>query len=1184
MSIFRDTFQKDIKLSLENRQVAMTRRNTTDIQYLNSRNSWIRMCSSVDVNNDGGKLASQYVLQGGTLQSGSFALKSGIGTSANNAYSTITPSNTPHRLGIRPMPGITNVEVKSKSAYGSLREATVSFQCWDVRQLEDLELLYMRPGYTVLVEWGWTPYLDKNGSYQPTFTDFYSNNIINGTIKDRTKIFQDLYDKCTKYGGNYDAIFGYVKNYQWSAREDGGYDCQTTIISTGEVIESIKVNYVRGDLKSLKMYDTGSVGAGFLDELFSSQGNTKSTTFAEHYQKNVLAGIWAELNYKLKVDLSGNNFSAIGKPILDKKWTVVSLPGLINYGNFDTFIQPGSRAKAYITLEAAFDVINKYVLVQSANDNEPLVKLTTKTEIYSGNGAQDLLCVAHPIQISVDPTVCMIKNDLWANTIANTVSGAVAPTAATITTLSDQIAEKLINSSIGDGVNMTDFIAAVGQINDPILYVAVNQIFIDGKYNNTSKSYPSGWQYSNGFQGLLEDQFITNKSSLKGGVFGFFTPYTEQKPGSIQILPFSDNMYALWWLYRIQKSLLPSSGITMSINLTGTSGVPNTTFDNVLAFPSNAGVTLDTTTFNPKELFKLKNSDSTSFSKEFGIVPFAEHGLNVYSVSGINITTPSTSTTTAVALTLNAGDATNIIKSLNTLDQQFFLNGDSKTELGVIGNIYVSLDFLYRQSLNTNLEASDTKEKNEINLYSYIKGIMSGIQVAIGNLNNFEVHVDPVDNKARAIDVNYTNDGKVDYNKLFKLEVQNLNSVVRNYTLQSQIFPNQSSIIAIGSQVKAGQSGIQNKTLTGFNTGLTDRIVGNKVDPFGNTYTEETLATGLAGIIVLYASLGVPIDPNTTNNVNIGEYISRAKNALRDLIVYFQQIYASPGSNRNILPFKFSFEMDGVGGLIIGSLFKIDEEILPKGYQGKTAGVQLAQTVTTIAHSISNSDWTTKIDALNLILDRKDSTFDFSKLPALIIQAAQVIINSGLGSGLQPGGGGACGDVTNRTGKWASLVYEPYAQTSVNEADVITYLKGATDVSVRRAAYVIFVIESAHGVKGVNNNYIGLQTDGGGFISADTSYVKGTTSIIDSGGRCRAFATYATWQKCIDHLVAVMAARKQGRLAPREMVPTNSADADFFGKGYARNWVGINPSDLGRFTTASSLAKTLWADAIAKGL
>ena len=62
-----------------------------------------------------------------------------------------------NRLGLRPMPGITNMDIKSKSAYGSLREAVVNFQCWDIHQLEELELLYMRPGYTVLVEWRWSP-------------------------------------------------------------------------------------------------------------------------------------------------------------------------------------------------------------------------------------------------------------------------------------------------------------------------------------------------------------------------------------------------------------------------------------------------------------------------------------------------------------------------------------------------------------------------------------------------------------------------------------------------------------------------------------------------------------------------------------------------------------------------------------------------------------------------------------------------------------------------------------------------------------------------------------------------------------------------------------------------------------------------------------------------------------------
>ena len=1203
MSIFRESFQKDIKVSLEKRQEAMTKRSTTDIQYLNSRNSWIRMCSSVDVNNDGGKLASQYVLQGGTLQSGSFALKSGIGTSANNAYSTTTPSNTPHRLGIRPMPGITNVEVKSKSAYGSLREATVSFQCWDVKQLEDLELLYMRPGYTVLVEWGWTPYLDKNGSYQPTFTDFYSNNILNATIKDRTKIFQDLYDNCTKYGGNYDAIFGYVKNYQWSAREDGGYDCQTTIISTGEVIESIKVNYVRGDLKSLKMYDTGSIGFGFLDELFNSQGNTKSTQFAEHYQKNVLAGIWAELNYKLKDPNAP--LSTSGSQILSKKNVILDLPGLTNYGNFDTFIQPGSKLKTYITLEAAFDIINKYVLVKSLNDQEPLVKLTTKTETYSGNSAQDLLCVAHPIQISVDPTVCMIKNDLWINTIANAVSGAVAPVSNILDTQADTIIREIDLASVNQAnpkasppdTNINALSEAGGEVDGASFLAAVAKVTAGGAplFELINKKIQAGIvgqnrQYNNGLAGWIDAEFTQGSGTTQGAgqSYGNTPEVAAANNGSITATGiFDDYFTSIWYVYKIAQEIKKIPGYTISINLTNTGTSTTTTLESILgsATPQNRyelyALTKTATTPLAQVVVNPNNSRSLTFKSN-------------YKFTSISISAPAASAAAATALVLNAGDATNIIKSLNTLDQQFFLNGDSKTELGVIGNIYVSLDFLYRQSLNVSLEASDTKEKNEINLYSYVKGIMSGIQVAIGNLNNFEIHVEPVDNKARVIDINYTNNGKVDYNKLFKLEVQNLNSVVRNYTLQSQIFPNQSSIIAIGSQVKAGQSGIQNKTLTGFNTGLIDRIVGDKVDPFndsGNSYTEETLATGLAGIIVLYASLGVPIDPNTTNNLNIGEYISRAKNALRDLIVYFQQIYNSPGSNRNILPFKFSFEMDGVGGLVIGSLFRIDEEILPKGYQGKTAGVQLAQTITTIAHSISNNDWTTKIDALNLILDRKDSTFDFSKLPALIIQAAQVIINSG---GIVGGGGnnnpsevcyGASTDTVNTVypksvkfgGNAAVLVLpttSPTISISKNSLNVVAYKEtivtpaeyvaavervieklaaGATPANKKKiliSAYAISRSEQGGpngGFRGFNNNISGIESDG--FKVFTATDVNGKVEATEGGTNLKKY--YYSFSSLDAGLVPLIST-----IMNRNMFATGNSAGEWAWRWY-RDWNGF---------------------------
>jgi hypothetical protein len=50
MSIFRSTFSPSVKTQLGFRQKAMVNRTPQNLQYLNSRNAWIRMSSSVNVN------------------------------------------------------------------------------------------------------------------------------------------------------------------------------------------------------------------------------------------------------------------------------------------------------------------------------------------------------------------------------------------------------------------------------------------------------------------------------------------------------------------------------------------------------------------------------------------------------------------------------------------------------------------------------------------------------------------------------------------------------------------------------------------------------------------------------------------------------------------------------------------------------------------------------------------------------------------------------------------------------------------------------------------------------------------------------------------------------------------------------------------------------------------------------
>jgi len=99
--------------------------------------------------------------------------------------------------------------------------------------------------------------------------------------------------------------------------------------------------------------------------------------------------------------------------------------------------------------------------------------------------------------------------------------------------------------------------------------------------------------------------------------------------------------------------------------------------------------------------------------------------------------------------------------------------------------------------------------------------------------NNFDIFVDPDTNVARIIDVNYVDRkeaGKA-YEEAFELQVHNLNSVVRSYSLESKIFQEQTSIVAIGAQVGGGALGVDTSTLVDFNKAILDRIIPIKDAP-----------------------------------------------------------------------------------------------------------------------------------------------------------------------------------------------------------------------------------------------------------------------------------------------------------------------------------------------------------------
>ena len=71
-------------------------------------------------------------------------------------------------------------------------------------------------------------------------------------------------------------------------------------------------------------------------------------------------------------------------------------------------------------------------------------------------------------------------------------------------------------------------------------------------------------------------------------------------------------------------------------------------------------------------------------------------------------------------------------------------------------------------------------------------------------------------------------------------------------------------------------------------------------------------------------------------------------------------------SRSSIVPLKFNFQMDGIGGIVIGNIFKVQASKLPIGYQAD----DIAFVVMGINHKISSGqDWLTEISGQLILLD-----------------------------------------------------------------------------------------------------------------------------------------------------------------------------------------------------------------------
>ena len=124
----------------------------------------------------------------------------------------------------RPMPGIKSLSAQFMGGMKAHREATISWVCWSFEDLERLIPHFLAHGKSIMVQWGWI-YDDKSLSKIRFYQD------ANGITKDayNNNHHSDVIDA----DGDYDMMTGVIKNFSFTARQDGGFDCETIITSVG---------------------------------------------------------------------------------------------------------------------------------------------------------------------------------------------------------------------------------------------------------------------------------------------------------------------------------------------------------------------------------------------------------------------------------------------------------------------------------------------------------------------------------------------------------------------------------------------------------------------------------------------------------------------------------------------------------------------------------------------------------------------------------------------------------------------------------------------------------------------------------------------------------------------------------------------------------------------------------------
>lgn len=919
-----------------------------ELRYQNNNTAFLRLTSAIDINGSA-EYAKAYQLFNtrftptingeGTPE---FARGVFLDPTNNSAYGWRSNST----FGHIPPPGLISADVKSQNR-GSLKEANINLICHNKDQFEIISKLYLRIGYSMLLEWGWSYFFHNDDplssednrmgqlreNYSDLDKDFLSGNLWGSAITIE-KVLQKINILRKDTCGNYDAIFGRVSNYSWSLEKDGSYNITLTLKTWGDIIESLKANTshpsnitasndssnTEGQPPLLYNQTKSSVNRilWYWTSVFprDATGNpTKNSYFTNPEQVSKNTGLTYSQNNTEYSDVDLATFS------------FPELEGITQTGNYSQY-----KNEYYVRLGAFLRTLQNFTLLyntDSSDEKKPAI-------VSLDYDPESNFMFTYPRQGSIDPRICLVPLEEKIEDSTTASSGSSDNYNVTEKYYDWQTIEvKVDDSGFLDYDETLIYDEDEEDYADIDEYVAPDLEFLSTTSGNRDKINNF---IRNNIKGTSLISTSTNTISTNSKVIN---AYNNGKP-------FDLTTNSWFWLDRFSKTKQSVSD-----------------FQDGYIDASDKGLTNSITAEEGKEyLVKYNDLVSTVSITEISDESVAKvpvtATIKTYRATSWTLTNPNTvySNTNTSSTQQNTVDVEN--KLFEKIKKVNFRVADYDY-IGRTMNILVNMNFIAKV-LEENINLKD----GSISYFTFLDKIMTGIQSTLGNLNNFNVIYDEDANKIKIIDSTFIpglNKYKPDLfknrkNGLFKMYTvdEQEGSFVRDASIKSKMSNAFATMTTIGAQARGNIVGENATALSSWNDGLTDRVIKEKateMQPSGSTELKDAYPSNLSALTSLYTKIN---DGNITS-----EDIDGVKDQCVDLFKYEVGTFIEGKkiAPLGFLPIDLELTFDGLSGVKIYETYTADDRLLPKEYREKI------QFITTgVSHRIQNNDWTTTLNSI----------------------------------------------------------------------------------------------------------------------------------------------------------------------------------------------------------------------------